>query len=405
MMKIYYGWHVVAISAVMLALAVGASIQSFGLYVLPASTEFHLTRAQVNTGAILLNIGMALAGPVLGGLIDRRSARLVTLASALLFGGSLVALGLSHDVRLSAAVIFVPLAVAAAGCGTLTSPTLVARWFTVHRARAISLAMLGISIGPVILIPVIGLLITSLGWRGSLIAVGLASGAVMLLLALFLRDRPGPGDVEPGSGEANPGEPVAAERPMTAGELFRRPDFWTIALSAALTYGIMQAIIVSLIPFAQGQGLSLGQGASLMSVFGVSAIAGSLLMAWLGDRFDRFWLVAVATVLVALAGASLALAMGYATILACAGAVGITVGMFSPPFLALLADQFGAASFGTANGTASFLSTGISAVCIRLGGEIFDRTGSYSLMFVSFLGVGALAMLLLLATKPLTRTS
>lgn len=404
-MKTYYGWHIVAISIVVLALAIGGSIQAFGLFVLPASEAYGLTRAQVNTGAILLNVGMALAGPLLGGLIDRKSSRMVMAISAVLFGGSLVMLGLSQNIWLSAAVIAVPLAAAAAGCGTLTSPTLVARWFTVYRARAIAIAMMGISLGPVVVVPLVGALIERLGWRGALVGLGIGIGAVILLLALLVRDRPGPGDVEVrgSEGAALAEAPAAAERPLTAGELLRRPTFWTIALSAALSFGIMQAIIVSLVPFGQGQGLTLVQSASLMSMYGGAAIGGSLLLAWLGDRFDRVVLLAVVTLLFAAAGASLVLAQGYAAILLCAAAIGLGSGAYTPAFLALLADAFGAASFGIANGCSSFLSTLVSAACIWLGGEIFDRTGSYGPMFLSFLALGVAAFLLLIATRLMLR--
>ena len=85
-MKTYYGWTIVAISVLTLSLAIGASIQAFGLFVLPVSAEFHLSRAQVNTGAILFNVGMAVSGPVLGRILDTHSARLTMIASALLFG-------------------------------------------------------------------------------------------------------------------------------------------------------------------------------------------------------------------------------------------------------------------------------------------------------------------------------
>mgnify|MGYP003344803258 CR=1 FL=1 len=69
---------------VTLSLAIGASIQAFGLFVLPVSAELHLTRAQVNTGAILFNVGMAVVGPVLAveyGL----SASQLGLLSAVMF--------------------------------------------------------------------------------------------------------------------------------------------------------------------------------------------------------------------------------------------------------------------------------------------------------------------------------
>ncbi len=408
-MKIYYGWTIVAISVLTLSLAIGASIQAFGLFVLPVSAELHLTRAQVNTGAILFNIGMAVVGPVLGRILDTQSARLVMIASALLFGGSMVVLGLSSSVWLSAAVIVVPLAIAAVGAGTVTSPTLVARWFSAYRGRAMAIAMIGVSLGPVIVVPLIGLLIEAVGWRKALVVEGLFIGAVLLLLALLVREKPGPGDVEVrgGSGEATGAAAEAGDgMPLLGiGALLRLPQFWTISLSVALAFGILQVVIVSLVPYGQGLGLSLSQGASLMSMYGASAIAGALLLAWLGDRFDRLWLLVALIALFALAGASLLLAGDYLVLLACTGTFGLIGGMITPAFLALLADRFGAASFGTANGTASFLSTVVSAGFILAAGEMFDRTGSYQLTFLSMGAVGLAAALILLATNPLSRSS
>lgn len=408
-MKIYYGWTIVAISVLTLSLAIGASIQAFGLFVLPVSAELHLTRAQVNTGAILFNIGMAVVGPVLGRILDTQSARLVMIASALLFGGSMVVLGLSSSVWLSAAVIAVPLAIAAVGAGTVTSPTLVARWFSAYRGRAMAIAMIGVSLGPVIVVPLIGLLIEAVSWRKALVVEGLFIGAVLLLLALLVREKPGPGDVEVrgGSGEATGAAAEAGDgMPLLGiGALLRLPQFWTISLSVALAFGILQVVIVSLVPYGQGLGLSLSQGASLMSMYGASAIAGALLLAWLGDRFDRLWLLVALIALFALAGASLLLAGDYLVLLTCTGAFGLIGGMITPAFLALLADRFGAASFGTANGTASFLSTVVSAGFILAAGEMFDRNGSYQLTFLSMGAVGLAAALILLATNPLSRSS
>jgi MFS family permease len=300
----------------------------------------------------------------------------------------------------------VPLAAAAVGAGTVTAPTLVARWFSVYRGRAMAIAMMGVSLGPVIVVPLIGLLIEAVGWRQSLVIVGAVIGLALLLLALLVRERPGPGDVEVRAGaarrvdqaETGDGLPL-----LGIAALLRLPQFWTIALSTSLAFAIIQVVIVSLVPYGQQEGLSLAQGASLMSMYGVSAIAGALLLAWLGDRFDRLTLLVGLMALFAVAGALFQWATAYPAMLACTGFFGVIAGMITPAFLALLADRFGAASFGTVNGTASFLSTVISAACIRAAGEMYDRTGSYSLTFLSIGAVGALAAVTMFATNPLSR--
>lgn len=401
-MRIYYGWVIVAITVVTFALIIGASMQSYGLFVLPVSEAFGLTRAEMNTGAILLNLGMAIVSPFLGRIVDRYPARLIMMASGLVFGASLAILGLSTSPLLSALVIALPLGAAVVGCGTLTSPALVSRWFTVHRGRALAISTIGISMGPVVVTPLVGAMIEAMGWRQTLVILGVVSGLLIAAMAMLVRNLPGPGDVEPGAAEAQAartGNEAPAGLALTIGQLLRLPQFWTIAIGCALVFAILTTNIVSLIPLVQGEGFSTTQAASLMSAYGISAVIGALIFAWVGDRFSQAVIFAVMAVVIGSANAGLLLVHGYVPILICAGFIGLTGGITSPGFMALIAEYFGTASFGITIGMASLLSTFISAIAVRFGGEIFDRTGSYDLMLLSFLFIGLFAGALLLTTR------
>jgi MFS family permease len=405
-MKIYYGWVIVAITILLYTLAVGASIQAYGVFVIPVSESFHLTRAEVNTGAIVLNIGMAVAAPIIGRMVDRRSVRAIMAASAVVFGASLVILGVSQNLWLSTIVLTFGIGGAVVGSATVTAPVLVARWFSLHRGRAMAISSVGVSAGPVVVIPLISLLLQAVGWRQCLILLGIGIGSALLLLAALSRNAPGPQDVEPGADDtaAHAAETSTIEtRPLGMGHLLRVPHFWSIAISAALAFAILTADIVSLVPFAQGEGLSVTEAATTLSVYGIAAVLGAMLFAWLGDRFDRVFVFALICTGIAVASGLLLFGHGYAAIVACTLLLGVSGGASAPGYLALLADEFGAASLGSASGMASFLSTFVSAIAIRYGGEVFDRTGSYRLMFVSFLLIGLFAAVLMLTTRPLSR--
>ena len=264
---------------------------------LPVSAEFGLSRADFNTGIILINFGMAITGPFIGRQLDRRSIRLVMAISAVMLGGGLVVLGVSNNLWLSAAVLAIPVAGAVVGTGTLTSTTLVARWFTAYRGRAMAIATIGISLGPVVVVPLVGLLLEMLDWHLSLIVTGCTVGVLLLALVPFVRDRPGPGDVEVRSGEPAPDAAAAPLQanggPIKLSTLLKAQPFWTIAIGSGLCFGVHQTLIVSLAPIAQEQGLSIAKSASLLSLFGAAAIAGKLLLAWLGDRIDRRLLLVI----------------------------------------------------------------------------------------------------------------
>lgn len=398
-MRVYYGWVIVGISLVLLLFAIGTTVYAFGLFILPVSQDFGLSRANMNTGLILLNVGMAVLSPIVGRLLDRVPVRLVLgLSGAALAAGFLV-LGLSHSVWLSATMLAGPVALGVVGVGTLTTTTLIARWFASGRARAMAIAAVGISLGSVVAVPPIGLLIEAVGWRQTLMVEALAIGAVVMLVLPFVRARPPlPESVGVPDLSARPAPEQSAVRPLTTGELLKSPVFWTISLSLGLGFGVLQTIVVSLIPYAQESGLPIAQAASLVSVYGGMAILGKLVLAGIGDRVDRVVLLTVLFAVVAVTSAAPLLSQTYLALLACSAILGTAAGATTPAFTALLADRFGAASIGTAYGTASTVLAVISAVCIRFGGETYDRTGSYDVMFVTFAGLASVAAGLMFAT-------
>ena len=390
-MRIYYGWVVVAISMAIMALVLGTTMNAFGLFVIPASRDFGLSRADINTGIILVNLGVAGLAPVIGRMVDLFPVRRLMTGGALLLGGSLIGLGLSHDIWLSAFLLAMPLAIGIGAAGTLTTMTLVARWFAVHRARAMAFMAIGMSLGTVIMAPITGALIESVGWRYCLVILGTAVSLVLLLLIPFTRARPGEHDIEPGaqakSGELSEPQPSAPQKPLSLGQLFSLAHFWVLALSVALAFGTMQAITVSLVPIAQEQGVAPTQAAVLLSTLGGTAILGKLVLAWIGDKINKAALLAALLSMIALACFGLQVAQGFGGLIVSSAALGLVVGAVLPIFLALLADRVGAASFGTANGIASLLMAVMGAVAIRFSGEIYDQTGGYELMFSIFAAI------------------
>lgn len=386
MPKFYYGWVMVVITALTLAMAMGTTMYAFGLYVLPVSEEFGLSRAEVNTAAIMLNLGMSFSAPFVGKLVDRFSARLIIGISGLVFGLSFVGLALSHSVLLSALILALPMAVSMAGGAAITGNAVVARWFTIYRGRAMSLAAVGLSLGGILITPLVALLIERVEWRQTLMISGVVLAAAFLLLAQLVRDRPGPNDIEDANAKApapaahNP----ASAKPTTALEILRSPYFWIIALCTGITVGSAQAVALTLVPLGSSEGLSPAQGAILISIMSLSAFLGKFVLAAIADKVDKHLLLAIT--IGALAALYLAFLTSHTFILlaACGFGLGACTSALSPVLHLLFADRFGAASFGTATGLGALLVSILAAICMRYAGEVFDRSGGYDLMFISF---------------------
>jgi len=402
--RVYYGWIMVAICMFTLMLTVGMTMNAFGLYVLPVSEAYGLSRASVNTGMILMNAGAAVSALLVGQLLDRYPVRLIMGGSGLILAASLITLGLSRNIWLSAAVISFPVGLAMSGVGTLTAPALVARWFTVHRGRAMGLTMMGMSAGTILIVPQVAWLIDTIGWRYSLVALGCVAGVLISALMPFVRNGPGPDDRE--TSDSDDGQDPAAQKQvdaagpaLTTRQLLARPAFWAIGLSTAFTMAVFQGILVSLIPIGHGAGFSTTKGATLISGLGIAAVISKMLVAWAGDKFNRPLLLAMLYALMAAASVALLFAHSYPMLLASCALVGVSAGATMPLYLALLADQFGARSFGVANGNITFVIAVISACAVRFSGEVFDRTGGYAVMFYAFIAITVLSACLMLSVR------
>jgi len=396
----YYGWYVVMMAAAVYAVVMGTTFSAFGLFVVPVSEDLQLSRADMNTALILLNIGSAMLAPIVGRLLDRISARRIMIASALLTGLSFTILSFSTSLLLSAIAMALTLAAAVQGGCTLTMSVLIARWFTARRGRAMILAMMGASLGSIMIVPIIAWSIEHEGWRSTLLMIGVVDMIFLLVLALLVRERPRPGELE-GSALAEKLVATAdaqSSEPASIKSLLRMPQFWTMGISCAIAMAMMQAIIITIVPLALDAGLTTVQAAGLISITGVAALASKMLLAVVADKVDRILMLAVLFGLGAIVSILLLLGDTYPLLVACAVMLGISSSAAAPIFYALLADRFGMVSYGTVRGLMSLLIAISGAVAMRVVGEVFDRLGSYDYVFYAFISLGSVAVVLILST-------
>lgn len=160
------------------ALSGGAIRREFGL----SDGTFGALYAGVTLAAAL-----ALAG--LGGLIDHWPApRVVSLAAGLLAAGAAL-LALAPNLPVLAAALFL-LRLAGQGLMLQTAYTLLGRWFSAERGRAVSLAATGLNAGQACLPLALVAAAAAIGWRGAWLGVaGLLVVALPLARRLVRRER------------------------------------------------------------------------------------------------------------------------------------------------------------------------------------------------------------------------
>jgi len=102
----FYGWWIVAASAIILLLAGGIGYYTFGAFFTPLVDEFEWNRAQISLSMSIMGL-VGLAGPLFGMWVDRYGARRVMIPGALVMGLSFACLGFTSSIYYFYAMYFV----------------------------------------------------------------------------------------------------------------------------------------------------------------------------------------------------------------------------------------------------------------------------------------------------------
>jgi predicted MFS family arabinose efflux permease len=165
-------------------------------------------------------------------------------------------------------------------------------------------------------------------------------------------------------------------------------------------------ITVHLPSYLVDRGLSVQDGAITLAVIGLFNIIGSLLSGWLGARMPKRYLLSIIYTLRSLA--VLLFIMLPVTPLS-AGVFGAAMGLLwlstVPPTSALVALMFGTRWMATLFGFAFFSHQVGGFLGVFLGGYLFEKTGSYNVVwwFSIALGIASAVINLPIIERPVER--
>lgn len=394
---IFAGWWVLAAAFVGEMLAIGSTIYAFGLFVKPICEAFGISRASANNGMLLFYVGMGLSAPLLGRWMDRHSIRRLMVGGALAMAAGMLIVASSDSIVVIALAIALLMAPGSVAIGPLVANTLATRWFVRHRGKALGVAAVATSIGGSVVVPLMAFVLAAHGWRAALLVQAALIAVLMPLLAwLVIRDRPQDRGLHP-DGDAAAVAGAALAGPLwTTRALLAERSFWCIGLSVALVFATNQALLVSLVPYATDAGIGLAQATLLMSAMAFCSVLGKLLFGALADRVDKRWLLLVVAACMIVLLLALIAQPPFPLLLALCCLAGIATGGELPLWAALVAERFGARSFGGVLGLMNPLNMLVTLLAVRFVGQAFDARGDYTLAFQVFIGAMLLATLLVL---------
>src|SRR5262245_44608149 len=189
---VFYGWWIVLVAGIALAVhAAPIMAFTFGVFLKSFSQEFGWSRTQLSLAFTLSALGLTLAAPFVGWLVDRCGARRVILPASVLLGVGVLSLYLLSAHLWHFYAIFLFTGVVGSGTSPVPYTKVISRWFDHQRGLALGLAMVGSSVGVAVMPVLAHALITSVGWRSAYVALGLLTiGITLPLVGLFLTERP-----------------------------------------------------------------------------------------------------------------------------------------------------------------------------------------------------------------------
>ncbi len=362
------GWILLGASLV-LALSLGIR-HGFGLFLPPMSAEFGWGREVFAFAIALQNLIWGLTQPFTGALADRFGARRTVIVGGVLYAIGLGCMGLADSplsLSLSAGLL---IGIGLSGTSFSVILGAVGRAVPMEkRSMAMGIAAAAGSFGQFAMLPGTLGLIGWLGWSAALLALGLLV-ALIVPLAAMLKDNPLP----------------LLGHEQTLGEALREAcshsGFWLLALGFFVCGFQVVFIGVHLPAFLVDQHLPALVGTTVLALVGLFNIFGTYIAGWLGGRMSKPRLLSAlylarALVISAFVVAPLTVWSAYA--------FGIAMGLLwlstVPLTNGTVATMFGVRNLSMLGGIV-FLFHQLGAFLGGwLGGYLFDRTGSYDLVW------------------------
>ena len=288
---LFYGWVIVAVAFVTMAIGVNART-AFSLLLPPIVDEFGWERG-ATAGAFSFGfILAAVLSPLLGRWMDRAGPRIVIEAGiACLATGLIAAAYISTPWQLYSTLGL--LVGAGAVCLSYTGQAVyLPNWFVRRRGLAMSIAFSGVGVGSIALLPALQLLIDGAGWRTACTVLGIVVLVVLAPLNLLVRRRPEDLGLAP---DGDPGTTVttgaapAASKEWTLSRATRTTRFWWLALAYATGMYAWYAVQIHQTRYLLEIGFSGQQAAWALGLVSLVGIPGQIALGHLSDRIAREW--------------------------------------------------------------------------------------------------------------------
>ena len=409
----YYGWLVVAVVFVSMAVAVNART-AFSLLYPPILDEFGWDRA-VTAGVFSFGFMVsALLSPVLGRTMDSRGPRFNCELGVIACGAGLLLATLASQPWHLYLTLGALVGTGSVALGYSGQSAFLPAWFVRRRGLAMSVAFSGVGVGSILLLPAMQTAIERHGWRSACVALGIVALVVLAPLNLLLRRRPEDLGLQPDGDAALPAGAAPVRRTnivdaawaatdWTLGRALRTSRFWWLALAYFCGLFAWYLVQVHQTKYLVEVGFSTTEAALALGVVSLAGIPGQIALGQLSDRIGRepVWAIGCAGfVLTYVALLALPVHATPALLWAMVLVQGVLGYGVTSVFGAIPAEIFEGRHYGSIFGVLSLASITGGAVGPLVGGAIHDATGSYAWAFWIAIAVTVLSIVAIYRASP-----
>lgn len=382
--RIHYAWVIMASCCCIATASIGIIYGVSANFLGPVTAELGCSNAALLLYVSVMSTVSMLLYPAAGKLLTKMNLRLLLTGAALLMCIGFGAMSFYTSVfqfYISGAII----GLGASVLMFMTIPYLTNLWFKKKVGFAMGFAMAFTGAGSAVFSPVCATIIMRWGYRTAYAVMALIALIIMLIPTLFLIRRPSEMGMTPyGADEVDDAQPgVQTGWALTLKEAVRTPSMWLL-MAATLCFSVTTLLQQFHISYATKElGMTAIQGASLVSVVGLVAIAAKILLGVCNDRIG-------ATKTAWLFGAPMAVGLGLmayarnAPGLAAAAVVlyGCGYGLYNvePPFMTRT--LFGTGHYSSIWSFVMIAGSLGSALGSPLLGAIYDTTGTYTTVYL-----------------------
>ena len=376
--------------AAIVTLAMGIR-HGFGLWLQPVTQAHGWTRETFAFAIAIQNLAWGVTGILAGMAADRFGAFRVILIGAVAYSLGLIGMAYADTALLFALTAGVLIGVAQSGTTYAVVYGVIGRNVPADkRSWAMGVTAAAGSFGQFLMVPTEGFLISQFGWQQALVLLGFAA-LLMMPLAWGLR--------EPGfAGGASHRREQSILEAMQ--EAFKYPSF-KLLMAGYFVCGFQVVFIgVHMPSYLKDKGLSPQVASYALALIGLFNVFGTYAAGVLGQRLAKRKILAFIYLSRAVAISAFLLApLSPMSVYVFASVMGMLWLSTVPVTNALVAQIFGVAHLSMLSGFVFFSHQIGSFMGAWLGGYLYDKTGSYDIVWYIAIALGVAAALINLPIK------